>query len=189
MKLLRRLLLSCVAVFALTGCNPTTPFGAPIGPGGGGSGGGKVVDGWIAIDRMGLSRQTFLDSDGSERSLNYGPSRVFGTAEMCQPGNAVIAGHRTTKGGPFRNINRLQIGDLVHVEPASTPGRPCTYMVVQSRILYVGDAASNAATSADVLSQAPRYGSDTRLTLSSCTRPDGSPTSTSYRYIVELVKV
>lgn len=38
-----------------------------------------------------------------------------GTAIPGKPGNAVVAGHRTSHGAPMRDIDKLQVGDRVYV--------------------------------------------------------------------------
>ena len=48
--------------------------------------------------------------------LALGPGHMPGTALPGQPGNAVISGHRTTHGAPFRNIDKLAPGDRISVE-------------------------------------------------------------------------
>jgi sortase A len=48
--------------------------------------------------------------------LDLGPGHMPGTALPGQPGNAVISGHRTTHGAPFRNIDKLAPGDRISVE-------------------------------------------------------------------------
>jgi len=52
-------------------------------------------------------------------------------------------------------------------------------------------AAAVAATDAanDVLDQSSRFGSDHRLTLFACSKPDRTPTSTMYRLVVQLVQL
>ena len=46
----------------------------------------------------------------------------------CEPGNMAIAGHRTTYGKPFGNIDRLKPGDTIEV---TTPIGGCVYQVSQ----------------------------------------------------------
>lgn len=44
----------------------------------------------------------------------------------CEAGNVAIAGHRTTYGKPFSNVDRLEPGDAIILE---TPVGTCTYEV------------------------------------------------------------
>lgn len=55
---------------------------------------------------QGIKRQT----------LRAGPGHYPTTPMPGQPGNAAIAGHRTTHGSPFLDIDRLQPGDHIDVE-------------------------------------------------------------------------
>ena len=44
----------------------------------------------------------------------------------CEAGNVAIAGHRTTYGKPFANLDRLQPGDVIEL---TTPIGGCTYQL------------------------------------------------------------
>lgn len=183
--MIRRILASTLCALALA-----APFAAPASaaPAGKPKPVPKVYAGWLNSDDMRLSRAVYEQApDGSERALKYGPNLILGTPAFCATGNSVVAGHRTSAGGVFRRIDRLEAGDVVYAESAA--GVACAYKVVSARIEYVGTSAAMAAVSADVFSQAPKHGSNKRLTLVSCTKPNGQPTSTKYRYIVELVAV
>ena len=70
-----------------------------------------------------------------------------------------IAGHRTTYGKPFANVDKLKTGDLVILE---TPIGSCTYEV--SRDVFIVDKADFS-----VIGPTP----DRALTLTSC-HPKGS---------------
>ncbi len=48
-------------------------------------------------------------------ALRHGPGHISGTALPGEPGNSAIAGHRTTYGAPFANLNDVNLGDQVHV--------------------------------------------------------------------------
>ncbi|MDH5238105.1 MAG: sortase, partial [Acidimicrobiia bacterium] len=48
--------------------------------------------------------------------LRRGPGHYTSTPMPGQPGNAAIAGHRTTYGAPFHDIDQLQPGDEVTVQ-------------------------------------------------------------------------
>ncbi|MEE8600122.1 class E sortase [Euzebya tangerina] len=47
--------------------------------------------------------------------LKEGPGRYPSTSYPGQPGNFAVAGHRTTYGAPFWNLDQLQDGDEIHV--------------------------------------------------------------------------
>ncbi|MGI9611768.1 MAG: class E sortase, partial [Acidimicrobiales bacterium] len=68
----------------------------------------------IDIPAIGV-RKTIVQ--GIERqTLRAGPGHYPTTPMPGQPGNAAIAGHRTTHGSPFLDIDRLQPGDHIDVE-------------------------------------------------------------------------
>lgn len=52
----------------------------------------------------------------SVADLKRGPGRMTGTSMPGELGNTVIAGHRTTYGAPFADLDLLQVGDAVVVE-------------------------------------------------------------------------
>lgn len=68
----------------------------------------------IDIPAIGV-RKTIVQ--GIERqTLRAGPGHYPTTPMPGQPGNAAIAGHRTTHGSPFLEIDRLEPGDHIDVE-------------------------------------------------------------------------
>jgi sortase A len=68
----------------------------------------------IDIPAIGV-RKTIVQ--GVEReTLRAGPGHYPTTPMPGQPGNAAIAGHRTTHGSPFLNLDRLEPGDHIDVE-------------------------------------------------------------------------
>lgn len=50
-----------------------------------------------------------------EAALRRGPGHYTGTAYPGQVGNAAIAGHRTTYGAPFFELNELKVGDRIEL--------------------------------------------------------------------------
>jgi LPXTG-site transpeptidase (sortase) family protein len=55
--------------------------------------------------------------EGQDRgTLRKGPGHVPGSAMPGEPGNAVIRGHRLLWSGPFRNLDRLNLGAEIHVQ-------------------------------------------------------------------------
>jgi sortase A len=65
-------------------------------------------------------------------ALRAGAGHYSNTALPCDVGNVAIAGHRTTFGKPFVNVDRLKPGDVIEL---STPIGGCTYEV--SRAPYI----------------------------------------------------
>jgi len=66
----------------------------------------------------------------SGRSLAFAPGLLDGSAAPGMPGHSVIAAHRDTH---FRGLQRLRIGDELHVERAD--GHTVVYRVVAMGIL------------------------------------------------------
>lgn len=65
-------------------------------------------------------------------ALRHGPGHIAGTALPGEVGNSAIAGHRTTYGAPFANLDDVAIGDEVKV---TTARGVFTYAVDDVRIV------------------------------------------------------
>ncbi|MGH2652648.1 MAG: class E sortase, partial [Actinomycetota bacterium] len=91
--------------------------------------------------------------------LKRGPGHYPGSPLPGQPGNVAIAGHRTTYGKPFADLDRLKPGDEVILE---TPLGAHVYKVSQDPFVV-------EATDWTVISQTPAPS----LTLTAC-HPKGS---------------
>lgn len=74
---------------------------------------GKTM-GLMVIPRIKL-RQTVVEGTAKD-DLQTGPGHYSGTPYPGQPGNAGIAGHRTTYGAPFFNLNLLKPGDPIFIQ-------------------------------------------------------------------------
>lgn len=75
---------------------------------------GRLIVPNIDIDHMILV--------GTDRStLNDGPGLWESSVFPGTPGNAMIAGHRTTYGGPFRHLDALKPGDKIYFEAVGQP--------------------------------------------------------------------
>jgi sortase A len=59
-------------------------------------------------------------------ALRAGAGHYPDTPLPCEIGNVSIAGHRTTYGRPFHNLDLLEVGDTITLE---TPIGKCTYEV------------------------------------------------------------
>jgi len=92
-------------------------------------------------------------------ALRAGAGHYPSTPLPCEPGNVAIAGHRTTYGRPFHNVDRLKPGDTVILQ---TPLGSCTYEVSQPPFEVMPNELS-------VLEQSP----ERALTLTTC-HPKGS---------------
>lgn len=70
--------------------------------------------------------------------LKKGPGHYPKTPFPGELGNAAIAGHRTTYGEPFRQLDELEVGDPIIV--TDLIGRRFTYLVTDSRIVAPKDS-------------------------------------------------
>jgi sortase A len=87
---------------------------------------GQIVIAAIGVD------WTFVEGV-SVADLKKGPGRYPETPWPGQEGNAAIAGHRTTYGQPFHNLDQLVAGDEIVV---TTIQGEFTYVVRQTEIVY-----------------------------------------------------
>ncbi len=93
------------------------------------------------------------------KSLRAGAGHYASTPLPCEQGNVAIAGHRTTYGRPFANVDLLKPGDLLILE---TPIGSCTYKVNRNPFV-------TTPTDLTVIENTP----DAQLTLTTC-HPKGS---------------
>ncbi len=103
--------------------------------------------------------------------LRKGPGHYRATVMPGQPGNAAIAGHRTTYGAPFQDIDRLAVDDDIVV---TTVQGSFTYRVVNAGTAYpdreqtlLDAARPHAIVSPEDTWVLGEYGDD-RLTLTAC---------------------
>jgi len=85
--------------------------------------------------------------------LKKGPGHYPNTPMPGQPGNAAIAGHRTTYGAPFFNINELNPGDHIFV---TTAQGAFEYRVRETKVVRPSEVSVLDPTT------------DNRLTLTTC---------------------
>ncbi|WP_436794519.1 class E sortase [Actinospongicola halichondriae] len=78
----------------------------------------------IKIPRIGVD--TVVVEGTTASALRAGAGHYPATPLPCEVGNVAIAGHRTTYGRPFHDLDQLQPGDRVTLE---TPVGECTYEV------------------------------------------------------------
>lgn len=80
---------------------------------------GDAADWQIAFERNGdrlLHAADLHVVDGVDlAALARGPGRYPGAVNPGELGNVAIAGHRTTYGAPFRDLDQLQLGDAIHI--------------------------------------------------------------------------
>lgn len=108
--------------------------------------------GRILIEKIGVD-ETFVYGTGVAE-LKKGPGLWKWGVAPGQPGNAMIAGHRTTYGAPFHNIDQLVPGDRIVVQ---IPGEgDAVYEVRGTQIVTPADVQVSDQTQG------------VRLTLSAC---------------------
>ncbi|HVE47951.1 MAG TPA: class E sortase [Acidimicrobiales bacterium] len=105
----------------------------------------------IKIPKIGVEKAIVQGVGLSE--LKKGPGHYPTTPMPGEPGNAAIAGHRTTYGAPFFNLDELKIGDPILVTTRLGQFR---YEVSESKV--VSPKETSVLQPAD----------DNRLTLTTC---------------------
>ena len=105
----------------------------------------------MKIPRIGIEKAVVEGT--SVADLKKGPGHYVGTPLPGQPGNAAIAGHRTTYGAPFNRIDELERGDPIIVTTRQGSFR---YETESTTIVRPSDSYVLDPTE------------DNRLTLTSC---------------------
>jgi sortase A len=103
----------------------------------------------LRIPRLGYD-EIVLDA-ATPRTLAFGPARLLSGAALGEPGNLVLAGHRTSW---FRPIEALAAGDSIEIEWFDARrGRLLerTYTVNAIRVVLPQEVSLLAPTSADAL--------------------------------------
>jgi len=80
----------------------------------------------IKIPSLGVD--TVVVEGTTASALKAGAGHYPNTPLPCEAGNVAIAGHRTTYGRPFSQLDRLNAGDVVIL---TTPIGSCTYEIVK----------------------------------------------------------
>jgi len=112
--------------------NGTVPIGSPVA--------------LIQIPALHL-RQVVIEGTDAAR-LAEGPGHLRSTPLPGQHGNAVIAGRRTTYGGPFRHLEQLYNGQIIRVTTAFGYFR---YRVADVRVVKPGQRDELGASMRDLL--------------------------------------
>ena len=89
----------------------------------------------------------------TNKKLEYGPGYILGTSLPGTGGNFAIAGHRTTYGAPFGNLDRVQVGETIIFQKNTNQYK---YKIIEVKIVSPEDNY--------VLEN---YGDD-RITLTTC---------------------
>ncbi len=112
----------------------------------------------IRIPKLGVS--TTVVEGTSAGALRAGAGHYPKSPLPCESGNVAIAGHRTTYGKPFADVDRLAVGDTIDLK---TPVGSCTYQVSKPHFVTQPDDWSVVANNP----------ANRTLTLTTC-HPKGS---------------
>jgi sortase A len=117
----------------------------------------------IRIPKIGLEKAV-VEGVGVA-ALKQGPGHYPTTPMPGQPGNAAIAGHRTTYGAPFFRLDELADGDLIQV---TTRQGEFTYSVRDQHVVKPSQNEVLAASDENLLTLTtcnPRYSAAQRLVV------------------------
>ncbi|OUX88930.1 MAG: hypothetical protein CBC03_08135 [Pseudoalteromonas sp. TMED43] len=89
----------------------------------------------------------------TKEKLEYGPGYILGTSLPGTGGNFAIAGHRTTYGAPFGNLDRVQVGETIIFQ---TNTNQYKYQVIDVKIVSPED------------NYVLKNSGDDRITLTTC---------------------
>lgn len=97
---------------------------------------GGAID-HLVIPKIGVDK--FVVEGVSESDLRRGPGHYPNTPMPGEVGNSAIAGHRTTYGAPFFDLNELAPGDDIFL--TNTDGQRFDYKVTSSKVVSPGDTS------------------------------------------------
>ena len=131
-----------------------------------------VGDALTRIQIPALGVDTVVVQGTTPSALRAGAGHYPNTPLPCEAGNIAIAGHRTTYGKPFANIDQLKPGDTITL---LTPIGKCSYEVEKAPSPFKAGSGMAAGfvvepTDLRVIDQDP---SVSELTLTTC-HPKGS---------------
>lgn len=115
----------------------------------------EVGDSLTRIQIPKLNVDTIVVEGTTASALRAGAGHYPSTPLPCENGNVGIAGHRTTYGKPFANLDQLVEGDTIIL---TTPIGSCTYEVSKKPFII-------APTNLDVIADTP---TTRELTLTTC---------------------
>ncbi|HEY2331947.1 MAG TPA: class E sortase [Acidimicrobiales bacterium] len=157
---------------ATTGGDTTATSQAPPAP----TGSAVAV---IRIPKIGVDKAV-VEGVGVP-DLRKGPGHYPGTPLPGQPGNAAIAGHRTTYGAPFYNLDQLTNGDEIDVTTLQGQFR---YVVDRTQVVRPNQLEVLAPTLESRLTLTtcnPRFSASQRLVVSAVLagQPTAPPAATT----------
>jgi len=132
----------------------------------------------IEIPKLGVDK--IVVSGVSVADLKEGPGHYISTPLPGEPGNAAIAGHRTTYGAPFYSLDELVIGDQILV---TTRAGKFTYVMDREAQIVsprnadvIGPTAENRLT---LTTCHPRYSDAKRLIVTAVLQGSPVPAGTT----------
>jgi sortase A len=130
--------------------------------------------GVLRIAKIGLDK--VIVEGTTTDDLRQGPGHYTGTPLPGEAGNAAIAGHRTTYGAPFYNLDKLAPGDIIQV---TTVQGAFTYRVTRTLIVDPGNTSVVANTTTPELTLTtcnPRFSASQRLIVHAALTSAPAPT-------------
>lgn len=124
---------------------------------------GGALD-YLQIPAIGIDR--YVVEGVAEGDLQMGPGHYPNTPLPGEQGNVGIAGHRTTFGAPFFDLNELVRGDLVYL--TDTVGNTWVYMVLRQWVVPPTDISVLGPTTGTKLTLTtcnPRFEATSRLVV------------------------
>ena len=119
--------------------------------------------GYIRIPRIGINQVVVEGTNTPD--LRKGPGHYTGTPLPGQSGNAAVAGHRTTYGHPFYNLDSVKVGDPIVL---TTLQGIFVYDATKSFVVSPSDTSVIQNVFADELTLTtcnPRFSASTRLVV------------------------
>lgn len=150
---------------------------------------------WVGVLSIpAIKLQQVVVNGTTVNDLRLGPGHYLGTPLPGETGNVAIAGHRTTWGQPFRNLDHLKRGDQIVI---ATPRADVLYRVEWLRIVAPTDLSVIGPTGTNSLTLTtchPAYSAAQRLVVRAelaavgqARRTPPSVTATTSRTITSLV--
>jgi hypothetical protein len=150
-----------------TGSPERAVYGPPVNPA---PPGGPIP--WVLrVPRIGLVHWVF-DGDANQTVDRGNTWHWTGTGLVGQGADAVLFGHRTEFGGPYRNQHLIRPGDELYIDTSDQ--RRYTYRMVAE---YV-----TSKFAGDILAASRRVAGET-VSLVSCSKTNRLPTSLEHRLI------
>jgi sortase A len=119
--------------------------------------------GEIRIPVIGINQVVVEGTNAQD--LRKGPGHYIGTPLPGQAGNAAVAGHRTTYGHPFYNLDSVKLGDPIVV---TTVQGIFVYNAVRTQVVSPNDTSVLKNATGDFLTLTtcnPRFSASTRLVV------------------------